>query len=94
LDTITTENKDNIDFTSASDSKKDEVEVVFVSNNNVANIRKVTTGIQDDKLIVITNGLQKGDKIISGPYAIVSKSIKHGDKIKHVSKETLFEVKK
>ncbi len=94
LDTTKSESKDGFDVASVSDSKKDEVEVVFVSNNNVANIRKVTTGIQDDKLIVITNGLQKGDKVISGPYAIVSKSLKHGDKIVHVSKESLFEVKK
>lgn len=94
LDTTKSEKNENLDLISASDSKKDEVEVVFISINNVANIRKVITGIQDDKLIVITSGLQKGDKIISGPYSVVSKSLKHGNKIQQVSKEALFEVKK
>jgi HlyD family secretion protein len=95
LDTTSNaQNKDNEDLTEMTTGKKEETEVVFVSNNNVANIRKVTTGIQDDKMIVITSGLQKGEKVVSGPYAVVSKSLKHGDKLKKVSKEALFEVKK
>ncbi len=94
LDTAKTDKKDMEDFKlSTTDSKKDEVEVVFINVNNTASIRKVTTGIQNDKLIVITSGLQKGDKVVSGPYATVSKKLKHGDKIKQVSKEMLFEVK-
>lgn len=94
LDTAKTDKKDVEDFKlSSTDSKKDEVEVVFININNTASIRKVTTGIQNDKLIVITSGLQKGDKVVSGPYATVSKTLKHADKIKQVSKEMLFEVK-
>ena len=91
LDTATTPDKK--EMTANADSK-DEVEVVFVNNNNTAAIRKIVTGIQDDKLIVITSGLAKGDQVISGPYATVSKTLKHGDKLKKVSKEELFEVKK
>ena len=91
LDTATTPDKKE---TTANADSKDEVEVVFVNNNNTAAIRKIVTGIQDDKLIVITNGLAKGDEVISGPYATVSKTLKHGDKLKKVSKEELFEVKK
>ncbi len=94
LDTAKTDKKDLEDFKlSSTDSKKDEVEVVFININNTASIRKVTTGIQNDKLIVITSGLQKGDKVVSGPYATVSKTLRHSDKIKQVSKEMLFEVK-
>jgi len=60
LDTAKTDKKDMEDFKlSTTDSKKDEVEVVFININNTASIRKVTTGIQNDKLIVITSGLQK-----------------------------------
>jgi len=91
LDTATTPDKKE---TTANADSKDEVEVVFVNNNNNAAIRKIVTGIQDDKLIVITSGLSKGDEVISGPYATVSKTLKHGDKLKKVSKEELFEVKK
>ncbi|MFZ4796058.1 MAG: efflux RND transporter periplasmic adaptor subunit [Bacteroidia bacterium] len=90
LDTSVADKKEMVSNTDS----KDEVEVVFVSNNNTAAIRKIVTGIQDDKLIVITSGLAKGDIVISGPYATVSKTLKHGDKLKKVTKEELFEVKK
>ncbi|WP_410878635.1 efflux RND transporter periplasmic adaptor subunit [Myroides sp. DW712] len=57
-------------------------EAVFVEANGVAQLRFVKTGIQDDKNIEIVQGLKKGDVIITGPYSIVSKSLKHNDKIK------------
>ncbi len=57
-------------------------EAVFVEANGVAQLRFVKTGIQDDKNIEIVQGLKKGDVIITGPYSIVSKSLKHNDKVK------------
>lgn len=94
LDTASNTTDKNKVTIAAKEEKNEEVEVVFVSINNTAVIRKITTGIQDDKNIVVHSGLTKNDIIVSGPYAIVSKSLKNGDKLKKVSKEELFEIKK
>jgi len=57
-------------------------EVVFVNNNGKAKIKVVETGIQDDNNIEIIKGLKEGDEIITGPYNLVSKKLKNGDKIR------------
>lgn len=62
-------------------------EAVFVEVNGVAQLRFVKTGIQDDKNIEIVQGLKKGDVLVTGPYSIVSKTLKHNDKIKKEEKK-------
>ncbi|MES2727167.1 MAG: efflux RND transporter periplasmic adaptor subunit [Bacteroidota bacterium] len=95
LDTTAKDKEKEENFnTSVAESKKDEIEVVFCNVSNKASIRKITTGIQDDKYIEITSGLIKTDEVVSGPYATISKTLKHGNAVKKVSKEALFEVKK
>lgn len=64
-----------------SDKTDKKFEAVFVKNGGVAEIRFVTTGIQDDENIEIISGLKEGDEIISGPYSTVSKELKQGDKV-------------
>jgi HlyD family secretion protein len=69
---------------SASKPKVDEeqkFECVFVVNNGEAKLRVVKTGIQDDSKIEIISGLKEGDQIITGPYNVVSKTLKAGDKV-------------
>jgi HlyD family secretion protein len=39
-------------------------------------------------------GLKEDDQLISGPYSAISKTLKHGDLIKEVNKEELFNSKK
>jgi len=56
-------------------------EVVFVNDNGKAKLKVVETGIQDDNNIEIIKGLKEGDEIITGPYNLVSKRLKNGDKI-------------
>lgn len=61
----------------------DEIfEVVFLNNNGEAKLVVVKTGIQDDELIEITSGLEEGNQVITGPYSVVSKTLKKGDKVK------------
>lgn len=50
----------------------------------------VKTDIQDINYIEITSGLKAGDEVITGPYDVVSKTIKEGSKIKKVDKKELF----
>lgn len=56
-------------------------ECVFVNENGKAKLRVVKTGIQDDTNIEILSGLSKEDKIITGPYNVVSKTLVAGDLI-------------
>jgi HlyD family secretion protein len=56
--------------------------LVFVSENGVAKAKVVKTGISDYENIEILEGLKEGDEVISGPYFIVSKELKEGDKVK------------
>lgn len=57
-------------------------ELVFVSENGIAKLRTVKTGISDYENIEILEGLKEGDQIISGPYFTVSKELKEGDPVK------------
>ncbi|MEN8815873.1 MAG: efflux RND transporter periplasmic adaptor subunit [Nonlabens sp.] len=72
------------DTTESSKVSKDlslvdeKFECVYLEENGKAKLRVVTTGIQDDKNIVVLTGLEKGDKVITGPYRTVTKTLKSG----------------
>lgn len=72
---------------------EDIEEVVFVLQGDKTTVKKVKvkTDIQDINYIEIVSGLKAGDEVVTGPYNIVSKTLKDGDKIKIVPKEELFE---
>jgi HlyD family secretion protein len=91
IECVTTRVSSTKNSTSA-DVIKDEI--VFVVVNGIANKRKVTTGIQDNSFIEIKSGINLKEKIISGPYDILSTTLDSGRKVKVVKKEDLFEVKK
>jgi HlyD family secretion protein len=76
-------------------TKNDDIsEVVFVlQNDNKVKMVKVKTDIQDLNFIEVS-GVKVGDKIITAPYSIVSKTLKDGTLVKVVAKEKLFEEKK
>lgn len=69
-------------------------EYVFVAENQTSKIKAVKTGIQDNTYIQILEGVNENDEIITGPYRIVSKTLKNNDKIKVVDKSKLFETGK
>ena len=62
-------------------SKTEKFECVFVKIGDVAKLRVITTGIQDDSNIEITSGLNEDDEVITGPYNTVTKILKSGDKV-------------
>lgn len=73
----------------STDASAEKFECVFVKNAGEAKLRVVTTGIQDDSKIEILTGLDEGDEIIVGPYNLVTKTLKTGDKVEVKSdKET------
>ena len=63
---------------------------VFILSGNKVEVSAVETGIQDDRYIEITSGLSAGDKIVSGPFDLVSQKLMPGDEVKVVSKENLY----
>ncbi|MFD2914942.1 efflux RND transporter periplasmic adaptor subunit [Psychroserpens luteus] len=67
---------------------EEKFECVFVNDNGVAKLEKVKTGIQDDTNIEIISGLSEGVEIITGPYNMVSKTLKPGDKIEKKGDKT------
>jgi HlyD family secretion protein len=79
----------------ASKNSDDAVEVVFVQQKD-GTIKKypVQTGIQDLNYIQIVTGIKKGDKVITGPYNTVSKTLRDGMKVKEVKKEELADEQK
>lgn len=67
-----------------------EVVVFVVDKDGKAKKVLVKTDIQDINYIEITSGVKAGDEVITGPYDIVSKTIKEGSKVKKVDKKELF----
>jgi len=67
-------------------------EIVFVLQPD-GKVKKVvvTTDIQDINNIEIKTGLKEGDEVVTGPYNIVSKTLKDGTKVKVVPRDKLFE---
>ena len=78
-----------------SASDMDDLEVVVFVKDSADKVDKVkvTTGIQDINYIEITSGLKAGQTVISGPYEVVSKTLKKGTKVKVVDKKDLFNEK-
>ncbi|MDB5210609.1 MAG: efflux transporter periplasmic adaptor subunit, partial [Sediminibacterium sp.] len=91
------EDKKPVDANAVKSTSADDgiEEVVFVlqKDNKVKKV-KVKTSIQDLNYIEILEGLQEGDQVITGPYSIVSKTLKDGDLVSIVAKDKLFEDKK
>ena len=68
-----------------SDTPKEEAdkrqEALFVFKEGKAELRMISTGIQDNTNIEILSGVEKGEQIIVGPYNLVSKTLRSGDKV-------------
>lgn len=86
--------KDESDLKPASTLVDDLEVVAFVidKEGKVSKV-KVKTAIQDINNIEITEGLKEGDLVVTGPYDVVSKTLKVGKKVKVVDKKDLFEKK-
>ncbi|MDX1955109.1 MAG: efflux RND transporter periplasmic adaptor subunit [Chitinophagaceae bacterium] len=69
-------------------------EVVFILQAD-GTVKKtvVTTGIQDINNIQVRSGLKGGEEVVSGPFNVVSKTLKDGAKVTKVDKDKLFETK-
>jgi HlyD family secretion protein len=80
---------------SSGSGNTDLDEVVFLVEPGDT-VRKVLvhTDIQDINYIEVTDGIKEGDQVVSGPYSVISKTLRSGMMIKVVPKDKLFTDKK
>lgn len=92
--TNTNTENDSSNQSAVSNGSDDLLEVVFVLQaDNTVKLVPVKSGIQDINYIEIRDGLKEGDEVITGPFTIVSKTLKNKTKVKVVPKDQLFETK-
>jgi len=84
-----TENAEGIMAQTDDDLK----EIVFIVRNDSAIVQEVKTGIQDNKLIEIVDGLSEDLKVVTAPYSAISRKLKNGSLVEIVAKEKLFSEK-
>jgi HlyD family secretion protein len=68
-------------------AKKEDKVVIFVNENGVAKMVEVKTGISDYDNIEILSGVSDSTQVITGPFLVVSKRLKDGDKIQVAGKK-------
>jgi HlyD family secretion protein len=89
------ENKQDDNAVKSTSADDDIEEVVFIlQKDNTVKKVKVRTAVQDLNNIEILAGLKEGDEIVTGPYTIVSKTLKDGAKVLVVAKDKLYDDKK
>ena len=75
-----------IDNKAKTEKKEDKV-VVFINEKGIARMKEVKTGISDYDNIEIISGLTDSVEVVTGPFLVVSKRLKDGDKIVQAKKE-------
>lgn len=66
--------------TSGADRADEEIQVVFVAVDGKAEQRPVVTGLSDETHVEIVQGLEEGERVVTGPYREL-KRLKHGDAV-------------
>jgi len=67
--------------------KKEDKVVVFLNDKGIAKMVEVKTGISDYDNIEILTGISDSVEVITGPFLVVSKRLKNGDKVKLAKKD-------
>ena len=81
ISAIIVKKKSEIDPKTPKEEADKKQEAVFVLKDGKAELRAVTTGIQDNVNIEILSGVAKDEIIITGPYNVISKTLKNNEKV-------------
>ncbi len=79
--------KPQVSDNKAKVEKKEDKVVVFVNDKGVAKMVEVKTGISDYDNIEIVSGIADSVEVVTGPFLVVSKRLKNGDKIVQATKK-------
>lgn len=73
-----------------AEKKEEPFTVVFVMNESTqkAEIRVVKTGIQDDEFIEVLSGVNENEKVITGPYDLVSRDLQNQEAVRLMDKKS------
>ncbi len=70
------------------EAKKPEmIEVVFCVEDNKAVSKPVKLGISDDTHYAVISGVEEGDEVITGPFRVLSRTLKNDDLIEYETKK-------
>ncbi len=69
------------------DKKPEMTEVVFLADGNKAVSKEVKLDISDDTHYAVVSGVEEGDEVITGPFRVLSRTLKDGDLIEYEKKE-------
>jgi len=70
------------------DSKRPEmIEVAFCVENNKSVMKPVKLGISDDTHYVVLSGLEEGDNVITGPFRVLSRTLKDDELVEFEEKQ-------
>ena len=78
----------------AASGAADPDEVVYLlepGDTGKKNSRCRTDESMDINYIEVVDGIKEGDQVVTGPYSIISKTLKSGMKVKVVAKDKLFD---
>lgn len=81
IKTDTSSTTNNSLLSKVDSTSEEKFECVFVKEGELAKLRVIKTGIQDDSHIEIISGLSADETVIIGPYNLVTKTLKNGDKV-------------
>jgi HlyD family secretion protein len=70
-----------LDSVAVNDGDEEEIEGVFVIENNTAVFKRVTVGIAGEEYFEVRSGLEEGDQVVSGPFKVINE-IRDGDLVK------------
>ena len=85
ISAIIVKKKSEIDPKTPKEEADKKQEAVFVLKDGKAELRAVTTGIQDNVNIEILSGVAKDEEIITGPYNVISKTLKNNEKVNELA---------
>lgn len=77
IQAVTLRDAEEFEGFDAEKDKNTPQECVFVFENGLAKLTKVTTGIQDTRYIEITEGISEKESVITGPYGAIARELKH-----------------
>jgi HlyD family secretion protein len=81
------EGKENNSSDSNDTPEEEDIEVVFLVKEGKAILTPVKTSISDFDNIQVTEGVALGDKIITGPFNVLSKRLEHNDLVEQQKEE-------
>jgi HlyD family secretion protein len=81
------QNNNNQNTAQKPAKKAEDKIVIFINENGTAKMVEVKTGISDYDNIEILSGISDSTEVVTGPFLVVSKRLKEGEKIRTTEKK-------